>query len=60
MIAFFIAVSMIGPVRASLLSYADAVISAGLGFVVLGQALTMVQVAGIALVIVALVGATLR
>ena len=60
MIAFFIAVSIIGPVRASLLSYADAVISAGLGVVVLGQALTMVQVAGIALVIVALVGATQR
>ena len=60
MIAFFIAVSMIGPVRASLLSYADAVISAGLGFVGLGQALTMVQVAGIALVIIALIGATLR
>jgi len=60
MIAFFIAVSMIGPVRASLLSYADAVISAGLGVIVLGQALTMVQVAGIALVIVALVGATQR
>jgi drug/metabolite transporter (DMT)-like permease len=60
MIAFFIAVSMIGPVRASLLSYADAVISAGLGVVVLGQALTMVQVAGIVLVIVALVGATQR
>jgi drug/metabolite transporter (DMT)-like permease len=60
MIAFFIAVSIIGPVRASLLSYADAVISACLGVVVLGQALTMVQVAGIALVIVALVGATQR
>jgi drug/metabolite transporter (DMT)-like permease len=60
MIAFFVAVSMIGPVRTSLLSYADAVISAGLGVAVLGQALTLVQVAGIALVIVALVGATLR
>jgi drug/metabolite transporter (DMT)-like permease len=60
MIAFFIAVSMIGPVRTSLLSYADAVISAGLGVAVLGQALTLVQVAGIALVIVALVGTTLR
>jgi len=60
MIAFFIAVSMIGPVRTSLLSYADAVISAGLGVAVLGQALTLVQVAGIALVIVALVGATQR
>jgi drug/metabolite transporter (DMT)-like permease len=60
MITFFIAVSMIGPVRASLLSYADAVISAGLGVVVLGQALTVVQVVGIVVVIVALIGATLR
>jgi drug/metabolite transporter (DMT)-like permease len=58
MIAFFIAMSMIGAVRTSLLSYADAVISAGLGVVVLGQALTIVQTAGIALVILALIGAT--
>lgn len=58
MIAFFIAVSMIGPVRTSLVSYADAVMSAGLGVVVLGQALTLVQLAGIALVILALIGAT--
>lgn len=58
MIAFFIAVSMIGPVRASLLSYADAVISAGLGVIVLGQALTPVQASGIALVMLALIGAT--
>ena len=60
MIAFFIAISMIGPVRASLLSYADAVISAILGVVVLGQALSLVQAAGIALVIAALIWATLR
>ena len=60
MIAFFIAISMIGPVRTSLLSYADAVISAGLGVVVLGQALTPTQIAGIALVILALIGATAR
>jgi drug/metabolite transporter (DMT)-like permease len=60
MITFFIAVSMIGPVRTSLLSYADAVISATLGVVVLGQALTVVQVAGIALVVIALVSATQR
>jgi len=58
MIAFFIAITMIGPVRASLLSYADAVISAGLGVIVLGQALTLVQIAGIAVVILALIGAT--
>ena len=49
---------MIGPVRTSLLSFGDAVISAGLGVVVLGQALTLVQIAGIGLVILALIGAT--
>ena len=53
-----IAISMIGPVRAALFSYSDAVISAVLGVVVLGQTLSTVQVAGIALVVVALVGAT--
>ena len=46
--------------RASLFSYSDAVISAILGVVVLGQALTAIQVAGITLVIVALVSATVR
>ena len=60
MIAFYIAVSMVGPVLASILSYADAVISACLGVVVLHQALTPVQIVGIALVIVALVGATIQ
>ena len=60
MIAFYIAVSMIGPVLSSILSYADAVISAILGVIVLNQALTPVQIAGIALVILALVGATIQ
>jgi drug/metabolite transporter (DMT)-like permease len=60
MIGFFIAVSIIGPVQASLLSYADAVISAGLGVIVLGQALTPVQILGIAIVILALIGAQRR
>ena len=60
MIAFFVAVTMIGPVRTSLVSYADPVIAAGLGVVVLGQSLTLVQIAGIALVILALIGATAR
>ncbi len=60
MIAFFIAISLIGPVLSSLLSYADAVISACLGVVVLHQPLTLVQIAGVALVIVALVGATIQ
>ena len=59
-ITFFIAISMIGPVRASLFSYSDAVVSAILGVVVLGQALSSVQVAGIALVVIALISATVQ
>lgn len=59
MIAFFIAISMIGPVRVSLLSYAEPVAAASLGVALLGEALAPLQMAGIALVIVALVGATL-
>jgi drug/metabolite transporter (DMT)-like permease len=59
MIAFFIAISMIGPVRVSLLSYAEPVVAAGLGATLLGEALVPIQIIGIALVITALVGATL-
>ncbi|MDE1972633.1 MAG: DMT family transporter [Hyphomicrobiales bacterium] len=59
MIAFFIAISIIGAVHTSLLSYAETIISAVLGVIVLGQALTLVQIAGIALVIAALAGTTL-
>jgi drug/metabolite transporter (DMT)-like permease len=59
MIAFFIAVSMIGPVRASLLSYAEPMIAAGLGIILLGEALAPVQIAGLALVVAALVSSTL-
>jgi drug/metabolite transporter (DMT)-like permease len=59
MIAFFIAISMIGPVRTSLLSYAEPMIAAGLGVTLLGEALAPVQIAGLALVVTALVGATL-
>jgi drug/metabolite transporter (DMT)-like permease len=58
MIAFFIAISMIGPARVSLLSYAEPVIAAALGVALLGEALTLVQIGGIALVVMALVGAT--
>jgi threonine/homoserine efflux transporter RhtA len=46
-------------ITSSLLAYADAVISAGLGVVVLGQALTVVQIGRNALVIIALIGTTL-
>jgi drug/metabolite transporter (DMT)-like permease len=59
MIAFFIAISMIGPVRVSLLSYAEPVVAAGLGVTLLGETLVPLQIAGITLVITALVGATL-
>ena len=59
MIGFFIAISMIGPTRASLLSYAEPVIAAALGVIMLGEMLVPVQIAGIALVIAALIGATL-
>ena len=59
MIAFFIAISIIGPARTSLLCYAEPVVAAGLGVVLLGEALTFVQISGIILVVGALVGATL-
>jgi drug/metabolite transporter (DMT)-like permease len=60
MIAFFIAISMIGPARSSLLGYAEPMIAAGLGVVLLGEALTPVQISGIFLVVAALAGATLK
>jgi drug/metabolite transporter (DMT)-like permease len=59
-IGFFVAVSMIGPVRVSVLSYAEPVITAVLGVFVLGEKLTPIQIVGIALVIVALVATTAR
>jgi drug/metabolite transporter (DMT)-like permease len=58
-IAFYIAVSMIGPVRVSVLCYAEPVASAALGVFLLGEALAPIQIVGIALVIAALIGATL-
>lgn len=59
MIAFFIAISMIGPMRVSILSYAEPVVSAGLGVTLLGETLAPIQITGIALVVTALVGSTL-
>lgn len=59
MIGFFIAISMIGPTRTSLLSYAEPIIAAGLGVIMLGEMLAPLQITGIALVIAALVSATL-
>jgi len=59
MIAFYIAISMIGPTRSSLLCYVEPVIAAGLGVILLSEVLTFIQIVGIALVIVSLVCATL-
>jgi len=59
MIAFFIAVSMIGPARSSLLCYAEPVVSAALGVALLGETLTLTQVTGIVLMVGALIGATM-
>jgi drug/metabolite transporter (DMT)-like permease len=59
MIAFFIAVSMIGPARTSLLSYVEPIVSAGLGIALLGEALTLMQIGGIVLMVGALAAATM-
>jgi drug/metabolite transporter (DMT)-like permease len=59
MIAFFIAVSMIGATRSSLLCYAEPVFAAGLGVLLLGEKLTTTQIGGIVMVVGALVGASL-
>jgi drug/metabolite transporter (DMT)-like permease len=53
--AFFAAISAIGPVRASLFMNIEPVVTIFFGFVVLGQVLTTYQMAGAALVIVAIV-----
>jgi drug/metabolite transporter (DMT)-like permease len=60
LISFYIAVSMIGPARASLLSYVEPVAAACFGIVLFGETLTGVQIIGVALVIIALIGATAR
>jgi drug/metabolite transporter (DMT)-like permease len=57
-IGFFIAISMIGPLRVSLLSYAEPVAAAGLGVALLDEKLAPMQILGIAIVIIALMGAT--
>ena len=59
MITFFIAIALIGPTRSSLLGYAEPVVAAALGVVLLGEALTLVQISGIFIVVGALAGVTL-
>ena len=57
MITFFVAISMIGPVSASLMSYVEPIVAAGLGMALLGERLSAFQVIGIAIVIAALIAA---
>jgi drug/metabolite transporter (DMT)-like permease len=57
-ITFFIAIAMIGPLRVSLLSYIEPVVAAALGMALLGEKLAPLQMIGIAIVVIALVGAT--
>lgn len=59
MISFFFAISMIGPARTAMLSYAEPVVAAGLGVILIGEKLTPIQVGGIVIVVAALVGSTL-
>jgi len=58
LIAGFMSIAMIGPMRSSLLSYVEPVTAAGLGIALLGETLSPLQLTGVALVITALVGAT--
>lgn len=59
MIAFFMSVSLIGPARCSLLCYVEPMVTAALGVVLLGEMLTISQIGGIVMVVVALTGARL-
>jgi drug/metabolite transporter (DMT)-like permease len=58
LIAFFIAVTIIGPARSSLLGFAEPIVSAGLGAALLGEALALTQISGIVLMVGALAAAT--
>jgi drug/metabolite transporter, DME family len=59
MIAFYVSIARIGPTRTALLSYAEPIVSAGLGVAALGEALTLRQIGGIILMVGALAGTTL-
>lgn len=59
MIAFFTAIAMIGPMRTSLLSYAEPIFSAGLAVTLLGEVLAPGQIVGLGVVVATLVGTTL-
>jgi drug/metabolite transporter (DMT)-like permease len=60
MIAFYVAMPMVGPVRVSLLSYGEPIVATAFGAIVLGETLGPTQIGGVALVILSLIGATAR
>jgi threonine/homoserine efflux transporter RhtA len=53
-----LSVSIIGPVRASLLYFIEPIVVASLGVILLGEPLMVVQIAGVALAIIALISVT--
>lgn len=55
MIGFFVAISMIGPARTTLFSYVEPIVATVAAFILLDQVLEPLQVAGLAIVIGALV-----
>jgi drug/metabolite transporter (DMT)-like permease len=59
LIAFFVAIPLIGPMRVSLLAYAEPLTTAVLGALFLGESLAWPQVVGIGLTVSALVGVTM-
>ncbi len=56
MVGFFVAISLIGPARATLFQYAEPLFTMATAFLLLGQALTALQIVGAVVVVGALVG----
>jgi len=56
MVGFFVAISLIGPARATLFQYAEPLFTMATAFLLLGQALTALQILGAIVVVGALVG----
>lgn len=56
MVGFFVAISLIGPARATFFQYAEPLFTMGTAFLFLGQALTPLQILGAVIVVGALVG----
>lgn len=59
MIGFFIAISLIGPAKTTLFGNVEPLITLGTAYLFLGQLLAPQQIAGVALVVLALVGASI-